>query len=97
MSVLAFNISKPWRKEFFTNIPLVLIAVLVLVFNILMSLFDWADWSEFELIHLQKDDVRYFLLLESLCFAVFLYVAQKCVLEPLTFRLARKYERKSWI
>ena len=38
-SVLAFNISRPWRREFWTNIPLVVISILVLVFNVLMNLF----------------------------------------------------------
>lgn len=36
-SVLAFNISRPWRKEVFTNLPLVIVACLAITYNTLIA------------------------------------------------------------
>lgn len=44
-SVLAFNISSPWRKEFWTNVPLVIVAVLALAYNVVSTVVPAAAWS----------------------------------------------------
>lgn len=51
-SVLAFNISKPWRKDFWTNIPLLIMAIVALTYNVLATIIKEVDWDVFELIHL---------------------------------------------
>jgi magnesium-transporting ATPase (P-type) len=37
-SVLAFNISNPWRKEVFTNIPLIIVTILTFAYNTALAL-----------------------------------------------------------
>jgi magnesium-transporting ATPase (P-type) len=96
-SVLAFSISHPWRKEFFTNVPFVVVTVLALVFNVLVCMVEQVDWSEFNLIHLVTTNVRLYLLIASIGFSVVIYVTQKCILEPLANRIIRKYPKIKWI
>jgi len=62
-SVLAFNISKPWRKDFWTNIPLLLVVLMALAYNILATLIKEADWEVFELVHLHSQQLRVYLLI----------------------------------
>lgn len=38
VSVLAFNISRPWRKEFYYNAPLVIAATLAFAYNVVLGL-----------------------------------------------------------
>lgn len=80
VSVLSFNISHPWRKEFYTNVPLVLAALLAFAYNIVMTLWSDADWDIFKLKHLVSFEVRLYLMIASVSFSIFIYVSQKCVL-----------------
>jgi hypothetical protein len=41
ISMLAFNIAKPWREYFFSNIPLMVVVILVTAYN--QMLFLWPD------------------------------------------------------
>ena len=74
-----------------------IVMVLAFLYNVGMALFEEITWSEFYLIHLVSDKLRWFILGESLIFMVFLFGMQKCVLEPITYRLIKKYEHKKWI
>lgn len=97
ISVLAFNISRPWRKEFYYNAPLVVAAALALAYNLIMGLVQAADWDIFKLIHLISFEVRLYLTVASVGFCILIYLCQKAVLEPLSYRLIKKYPHKKWL
>lgn len=97
VSVLAFSISHPWRKQFYTNIPFVIVTLLALIYNILCCMVPALDWSLFNLKHFKNNDIRLYLLIASLGFAFFIYITQKCIFEPLTYRIIRKYPKIKWI
>lgn len=96
-SVLAFSISYPWRKEFFTNIPFLIVVVLAFAANCVICMVPGADWSEFKLDHLPTTNVRLYLLITSLGFSVFIYLLQKLVLEPISYKIVKKYHKIPWI
>lgn len=73
------------------------VTLLALVYNILCCMVPALDWSLFKLGHLISNDVRLYLLIASLGFAVFIYITQKCIFEPLTYRIIRKYPKIKWI
>jgi len=79
-SVLAFNISDPWRKEFYTNLPLMIVAVLTLVYNTLLTFLPDLDWSQFELTHIITMNLRLALFLGGMAFSLFMYINQKCIM-----------------
>jgi magnesium-transporting ATPase (P-type) len=97
VSVLAFNISRPWRKEFYFNAPLVVAAALALTYNVVMALVAGADWDIFDIIHLISFEVRLYLTLASLLFSILIYVCQKAILEPLSYKLIKRYPKKKWL
>ena len=97
ISVLAFSISHPWRKQFWTNIPFLIVTAIAITANILICMVPEIDWSEFLIVHLQTTNVRFYLLIASLGYSILIYVLQKFVFEPVTYRLIKKYQHISWI
>ena len=93
-SVLAFNISRPWRKEVFTNLPLVIVTVLALAYNTILAVVPGGRLGIFSLINLSDNpDVALFIYVAGLGFSIFMYVNQKFILEPLSDWLIRKYPK----
>jgi hypothetical protein len=44
-TMLAFNIAKPWREYFFTNIPLMVAVILTICYNQMLLLWDSVAWE----------------------------------------------------
>lgn len=97
VSVLAFSISHPWRKQFWTNLPFLIVTLLALAANVVLNLVEQADWGKFMLSHLVSFKLRAWLLGTSLGFALLIYGVQKWVLEPISYRLVKKYHKIPWI
>lgn len=80
-SVLAFNISRPWRKEVFTNLPLVIVTALALTYNTIIAVVPGGRLGIFSLDNLSEDpNVALFIYIAGLGFSLFLYVNQKFIL-----------------
>jgi hypothetical protein len=78
-SVLAFTISRPWRKGFYTNPFFMMALVIILTYNILIAVVCGARFKSFML---SCFDSRFqFLLLGlGLSFGLGMYLVQKILL-----------------
>jgi hypothetical protein len=45
VTMLAFNIAKPWREYFFTNIPLMVVVIITTAYNQMLFLWPDAAWG----------------------------------------------------
>lgn len=88
---LAFNISTPWRKPFYTNPLLMIVVCLTLIYSTLMILYSDATWNQFEIYYMPFMSFRGFVCGLSYAFGIFMYVNQKCILEPFSAYLIKKY------
>jgi len=79
-SFLAFSISKPWRKEFWTNIPFMIVLVIVFVYSVLICVVPDARLGIFELSYMNVSRVNGFVLGIALLFGFFMYGSQKFIL-----------------
>jgi hypothetical protein len=95
-SVLAFNISAPWRKEVYTNFPLVLVILLTLSYNTIIAVIPAARPSIFRLDNLPHN-MGAVIYLGSFFLCLFLYINQKYFLEPLSERLIKAYPKVKWL
>ena len=88
---LAFSISKPWRKDFWTNPLFMLVLALCLVYSIVIIVVKDARISLFELEYMDHQGLNWFVFGMSLGIGVFIYVGQKFAMEPFFNWLAKKY------
>ena len=96
-SFVAFSISKPWRKEFFTNVPFMVVFVVSFSYSVLLALVPGSRLPGFELSYMSSSLVNLYVLLMALIFGILLYVNQKYVLEVVSARLRKKYPHLMWI
>ncbi len=81
ISVLAFNISAPWRKEIHTNLPLCIVTILAFTYNLIIAIVPNARLSLFQLDNMpDENNVGLVIFLGSLGLSLFLYINQKCIL-----------------
>lgn len=81
ISVLAFNISAPWRKEVQTNIPLCIVTILAFTYNLIIAIIPDARLSLFQLDNMpNENNLGLVIFLGSLGLSFFLYINQKCIL-----------------
>jgi magnesium-transporting ATPase (P-type) len=81
-SLLAFSISKPWRKEFYTNVPFMIVLVLVFGYSVLLAIVPDARISIFKLDWMNAERLNVFVLGIALLFGFFMYSVQKFIMEP---------------
>lgn len=96
ITMIAFNIARPWRDYFFTNIPLLIAIIISLTYNHIIIFWRDGTWVE-----LFIDTETYALFPEfktrwitfsvSWGFGLFIYLNQKFILEPVSAWLIRKY------
>lgn len=109
MTMIAFNIAKPWREYFFTNLPLMIAIFFTIAYN--QILIFWKDGSFIEL-HAydylpdtQPDgstipgdySMRWVIFGASWGFGVLILVLQKLVFEPVSGYLIKKYPEHKWL
>lgn len=96
-SVIAFNISGPWRREFFTNPPLMVVILLTFAYNAVIALVPMLRVPDFELEYLPSFRLELWLYGSSLVVGLLLYLNQKFILEPICARLIRRYPHSKWL
>ena len=96
-SLLAFSISKPWRKEFYTNVPFMVVLVIVFTYSVLLTIVPDARISIFNLSWMYAERLNVFVLGMALLFGIFMYSAQKFVLEPISTWLKDRNPDKKWL
>jgi len=78
--VLAFNISSPWRKGFYTNIPLIIASIGVFGYNTLLFFVEETRLEVFSMNHWVSVEVELVVFLWSFAVSLGLYINQKCIL-----------------
>ena len=94
---MAFSISRPWRKEFYTNIPFMIVLLLVLSYSIVIIVVPQARLFLFELSYLDYEPLNLYIMGLALGMSAIIYVNQKFVLEPVFSLIKAKYPDKKWI
>lgn len=96
-SLLAFSISKPWRREFFTNVPFMCVLIVVLTYSILLVICPAARIVIFQLDWMTSEKLNGFVLGISFLFGFFIFGVQKYIFEPGCAWLREKYPEKTWL
>ena len=96
-SFLAFSISKPWREEFWTNGPFMVVLVIVFSYSVLLAIVQDERISIFKLAWMTSERLNVFVLGMGLLFGIFIYSAQKFLLEPISTWLKERHPDKKWI
>lgn len=97
MTMLAFNIAKPWREYFFTNLPLMAAVIISVAYNQMLILWEEATWSEFFVSSLPTMNLRWTIFGVSWAFGIVIYINQRAILVPLFDWLAKKYPNVKWL
>jgi phage shock protein PspC (stress-responsive transcriptional regulator) len=95
-SVVAFSISKPWKKEFFTNPLFMVVLIVIFAYNVLICVVPQSRIPDFFII---EYDMQWQGLVCGLgcAFGLFMYIVQKFMLEPMFRALREKYPEKQWL
>jgi magnesium-transporting ATPase (P-type) len=95
-SVMAFSISKPWKKTFLTNIPFMVVLTIIFSYSVIICLVPEARIPIFDLDTL---DMRFQGLMCGMgcAFGIFMFIIQKLILENLFNYLREKYPEKGWL
>jgi magnesium-transporting ATPase (P-type) len=97
-AIIAFNIAKPWRQHFFTNPPLMIMVILSLLLNHIVFFWPAGTWAEFKSGTCLIDyRIRWIFFGVSWGFSLAILILQKCIFEPLSNRLVRKYPKYKWL
>lgn len=96
-TVIAFNIAAPWRKNYYTNLPLMFITVVILTYSSLIALVPDCDWRFFKMTSIVNQNLRRFCWGIGVAFGLFIIIFQKCVLEPTSLKLKKKYTQYKWL
>jgi cation-transporting ATPase 13A2 len=79
-TLLAFSISRPWRKEFFTNIPFMIVLVFSLTYSIVMILVPGARLALFDIKYLDYAPLNSYIVGVGLGLGAVIYLIQKCLM-----------------
>lgn len=91
-TLLAFSISRPWRKEFYTNVPFTILLVAVLALSTVLVLVPESRPEFLELDRISYHPLLVFVVILSWGAGLFLFVLQKYVLEGIFNRRKLKME-----
>lgn len=96
-SLLAFSISKPWRKEFYTNVAFMVVLFIVGAYSILLVIVPESRLSIFEVSYMLSSKLNGFVLGLSFAFGIFMYCCQKFIFEPISYKLKQKYPEMTYL
>lgn len=96
-SLLAFSIAKPWRKNFWTNLPFMIVLFIAFTYCVLITVVPDSRLVVFEISWMGSERLNGFILGISILFSVFIYSVQKFIFEPGSVWLKEKYPEKTWL
>lgn len=96
-TLLAFSISKPWRKHFLTNPLFDIVLVLVLVYSLVIIVVPASRLNLFEVVFMNYQPFNWYIFGLALGIGIVIYVNQKFIMEPFFAWLKMKYVDKQWI
>ena len=80
-TMIAFNIAKPWREYLITNLPLMVVIIITLVYNNTLILWGDSAWADFySNDYIPDGHMRWVIFIASLGFSVVIYIVQKLIL-----------------
>lgn len=81
-TVIAFTVSKPWRKEFYTNIPFTAALFLSMGYSSAMIVMPNIRLGLLDIVHMEYQPLNWLVLGSSWGLGIVILVVQKCILEP---------------
>lgn len=96
-TLLAFSISKPWRKDFYTNPLFMIVLIVMLSYSLIMIVVPGARLALFEISYLNYQPYNWFIFGLAIGIGILLYIVQKFILEKLFNYLREKYPDKNWL
>jgi hypothetical protein len=98
ITMVAYNISKPWREGFYTNLPLMIMIGLALLYNHIILFWAEGTWVLlFDSKWLPDYNSRWVIFGASWGFGLIIYFLQKVVFEPTSNWLVKKYPQHKWL
>ena len=98
VTMIVFNISKPWREYFFTNIPLTLFIVLTLTYNQMLIFWREGSWNLlYASVYLTSNRLKFGALGVSWGFCLLILGIHYGVMKPFSSWLIRKYPKIRWL
>lgn len=88
-TLLAFFISQPWRKDFWTNTPFMCMLVIVFGYNVLLCVLPQSRVGYLYLGTITSEKVAWLILQLALAIGLFIYTVQKYILEHIMLYLTR--------
>lgn len=96
--MIAFNISKPWREYFYTNIPLTVFIVLTLAYNQILIFWEKGSWNLlYASVFLPSNKLKFGALGVSWGFCSLILGVHFGLMKPFSSWLIRKYPRIKWL
>lgn len=81
-TLLSFSISRPWRKEFYTNAPFTVILILVLILSTILVVVPESRPDFMQLDMITYKPLLTYVILMAWGAGLLIYFLQKFVLEP---------------
>lgn len=96
-TLCAFSIGAPWRKPFFTNIPFMIVLVIITTYTVLIVVVPASRLEGFNIAYIDDGQLRGFILGIAILFGVSVFTIQKFIWEPLAIWLRENYPDKKWL
>ena len=80
MTLLAFSISKPWRKYFFTNPFFMIVLIIMLTYSLVMIVVPGARLEIFKITNLNYQPYNWYIFGLALGIGLVIYFVQKIIL-----------------
>ena len=77
--MLAFNIGEPWRRVIFTNIPFMIVFVIIIIYTSVIVLVPAARFSGYFIVGFTDSGLLIFILAMGLGIGITIYLMQKLV------------------
>ena len=78
-TMIAFSIGAPWRKPFFTNIPFMIVFVVIITYTILIVVVPGARLDAFQIGYISDSGLSWFILGIGLLFGIVFFFIQKFI------------------
>ena len=109
LTMISFNIAKPWREYFFTNLPLMIMIIFTLAYNQILIFWKAGSFIELHAYDYLPDtqadgstlpgdySMRWIIFGASLGFGLVILILQKLIFEPLSIYLIKRYPEYKWL
>ena len=96
-TLMAFFISHPWRKGFYTNIPFMIVLLFIMTYSIVIIVVPKSRLKIFEVTYMDYQPLNLYILGLALGISFVIYVVQKLLLENFFNWLKNRFPENKWL